>query len=156
MDDGSSPERRVVAVALLGLLPWTVVLLEGEASLVFGFGLVNTNPPTLVNLYDYLFVYTDGLPRRLQAWPAGVLLHAGALVSALGGLRRLEDPRLTGGLLVFAGLAHAQVALGLHASYGATAGIVVVPLGAAAAWAAAWWYYWPLVRERGLPGATGG
>ena len=61
MDDGSSPGRRLAAVVLLGLLPWTVVVFEGEASLVFGFGLVNTNPPDLVNLYDYLFVYTGGL-----------------------------------------------------------------------------------------------
>jgi uncharacterized protein (TIGR04206 family) len=85
MDDGSAPRRRLDAVACLGLLPWTVVLLDGEASLVFGFGLANTNPPTLVNLYDYLFVYTGGLPGRLQAWPAGVVLYVGALASAVGG-----------------------------------------------------------------------
>ena len=149
MDDGSSPRRRLAAVACLGLLPWTVVLLDGEASLVFGFGLANTNPPTLVNLYDYLFVYTGGLPGRLQAWPAGVVLYVGALASAAGGLRSFEDPRLTGGLLVFAGLSHGHVAYGLYRVYG-TSPATVLPVGALATWAVAWWFYWPLVRERGL------
>ena len=151
MGDGSSPGRRFVAVASLGLLPWTVILLDGEASLVFGFGLVNTNPPMLVNIYEYLFVYTDRLPQRLQAWPAGVVLHAGALASAIGSFRGLEDVRLTGGLLVFAGLAHAQVAYGLHRTFtGPGGGAVVVPLGALATWAVVYRYYLPLARERGL------
>ena len=149
MDDGSSPGRRLVAVASLGLLPWTVILLDGEASLVFGFGLVNTNPPMLVNVYDYLFVHTGRLPQRLQAWPAGVVLHAGALASAAGGLRSFEDPRLTGGLLVFAGLSHAHVAYGLYRVYGMSPA-TVLPVGMLATWAVAWWFYWPLIRERGL------
>jgi uncharacterized protein (TIGR04206 family) len=61
----------------------------------------------------------------------------------------LEDPRLTGGLLFFAGVAHAQVAYGLFRVYG-EAGPVVVPLGTVASWAIVWWFYWPLVRRRGL------
>ena len=149
MDDGSSPGRRLVAVASLGLLPWTVILLDGEASLVFGFGLVNTNPPMLVNVYDYLFVHTGRLPQRLQAWPAGIVLHAGALASAAGGLRSFEDPRLTGGLLVFAGLSHGHVAYGLYRAYGMSPA-TVLPVGVLATWAVAWWFYWPLVRKRGL------
>jgi uncharacterized protein (TIGR04206 family) len=149
MDDGSSPRRRLAAVACLGLLPWTVVLLDGEASFVFGFGLANTNPLTLVNLYDYLFVYTGGLPGRLQAWPAGVVLYVGALASAVGGLLSVEDPRLTGGLLVCAGLSHGHVAYGLYRVYG-TSPATVLPVGAVTTWAVAWWFYWPLVRKRGL------
>ena len=148
MDDGSSPGRRLAAVVLLGLLPWTVIVFEGEASLVFGFGLVNTNPPNLVNLYDYLFVYTGSLPGRLQAWPAGTVLYTGALTSAAGGLRSFEDPRLTGGLLVFAGLSHAHVAYGLYRVYGMSPA-TVLPVGALTTWAVAWWFYWPLARERG-------
>ena len=151
MGDGSSPRRRLVAVAFLGLLPWTVILLDGEASLVFGFGLVNTNPPMLVNVYEYLFVYTGRLPQRLQAWPAGVVLHAGALASAIRGLRGLEDARLTGGLLAFAGVAHARVAYGLHRAFMSPGGAVaVVPLGSLATWAVVYWYYLPLARERGF------
>jgi len=146
----SSPRRRLAVVLLATLLPWTVVLFGDEATFVFSFGLVNTNPPRLVNLYDYLFVFTDGLPRRLQAWPAGFFLHAGALASASTGLRDAEDPRLTGGLLLFAGFAHAQVAAGLYRTYGGAAGPLVLPVGALVAWAVVWWYYWPLVRKRGL------
>ena len=145
----AGPRRRLAAVVLLGLLPWTAVVLEEGVSLVFSFGLVSTDPLHFVDLYDYLFVHTAGLPRRLQAWPAGVLLYAGALASATSGIRDVEDPRLTGGLLLFAGVAHAQVAYGLYRTYGA-GGPLVVPLGAAATWTVVWWYYWPLVRRRGL------
>ena len=150
-DDGASPRRRLLAVLAVGLLPWTAVVSARGASFVFSFGLVNTGPLGLTNLYDYLFVYTAGLPERLQAWPLGVILHAGALASASGGLRGFEDPRLTGGLMLFAGVAHAQVAYGLYRTYvGTGASAVVLPVGALAAWAVAYRYYWPLARERGL------
>ena len=150
-DDGAPPRRRFLAVLVVGLLPWTALLSARGASFVFSFGLVNTGPLGLTNLYDYLFVYTAGLPERLRAWPVGVVLHVGALVSAAGGLRGLEDPRLTGGLVFFAGTAHARVAYGLYRTYvGTGASVAVLPLGALAAWAVAYWYYWPLARERGL------
>ena len=140
----AGPRRRLLAVIAVGLLPWTVIVFGRQSTLVFSFGLVNLDPLHLTNLYDYLFVYTDGLPRRLQAWPAGVLLHAGALASALGGIRAFEDPRLTGGLLFFAGIAHVQVSFGLYRT-----GLFVIPLGAVASWVVVWWYYWPLIRETG-------
>ena len=145
----NAPRRRALAVLLAGLLPWTVLVLEGGLGFVFAFGLVNTDPLHLVTISDYLFVHTEGLPRRLEAWPAGVLLHAGALACAVWNLRTPVDPRLTGGLLVVAGLLHAQVSIGLYRVYGA-GGPLVLPLGAFACWIVAWWYYWPLVRERGL------
>lgn len=140
----ASPRRRLLAVLVVGLLPWTVVAFGRQLTLVFSFGLVTLDPLHLTNLYDYLFVYTDGLPRRLQAWPAGVVLHVAALASALGGLRGLEDPRLTAGLLAVAGFAHLQVSVGLYRQ-----GLVVLPLGALCAWLVTWWYYWPLVRGSG-------
>ena len=150
-DDGAPPRRRFLAVLVVGLLPWTALLSARGASFVFSFGLVNTGPLGLTNLYDYLFVYTAGLPERLRAWPVGVVLHVGALASAAGGLRGLEDPRLTGGLVFFAGAAHARVAYGLYRTYvGTGASVAVLPIGALAAWAVAYWYYWPLARERGL------
>jgi uncharacterized protein (TIGR04206 family) len=71
-------------------------------------------------------------------------------VSVIGGLRDFEDPRLTGGLLLFAALAHAQVTYGLYPAYGFGAGPLVLPSGAVATVAVIWWYYWPLIRERGL------
>ena len=145
----TSPRRRLLAVLLVGLLPWTVVVLQDGVSLVFSFGLVNTDPFNLVHLYDYLFVYTAGLPRRLEAWPLGVVLYAGALACAVGSVWDYEVPRLTAGLLFLAGVAHAQVAYGLFQVYG-NAGPLVIPLGAMATWIVVWWYYWPLVKEHGL------
>jgi uncharacterized protein (TIGR04206 family) len=149
--ENSSTRRRVLAVCLLGLLPWTVIIAGQEATFVFAFGLVNTNPFHLTDLYSYLFIYTAGLPKRLQAWPAGVLLYAGALVSTLIGLVNREDPRLTGGLLFFAGVSHAQVTFGLYRAYGfGASGTLVLPVGAVATWAAVWWVFWPAMKERGL------
>lgn len=146
----STPRRRLLAVLAAGLVPWTV-LLVGEVTFVFSFGLVGLDPLNLTNIYEFLFVYTDGLPRRLQAWPAGVLLYAGALASAMTGLRGVEDPRLTGGLLAFAGVAHAQVTYGLFRTYGLpVTDIPVLPVGAVVSWAVVWWYYWPLARRKGF------
>ncbi|MFW5963276.1 MAG: TIGR04206 family protein [Natronomonas sp.] len=150
MSNDSTARRRLLAVFAVGLLPWTV-LLVGETTFVFAFGLVSLDPLHLTNVYEFLFVYTDALPRRLQAWPAGILLYAGALASATAGLRGFEDPRLTGGLLAFAGVAHAQVSYGLFRTYGLPLSeLPVLPLGAIASWAVVWWYYWPLARQKGL------
>ena len=145
----TSARRRLLAVLLVGCLPWTVLVLRDGLGLVFSFGLVNTSPLHVVHLYDYLFVHTAGLPRRLQAWPVGVVLHAGALACAVGSLWDREDPRLTAGLLLLAGVAHAQVSYGLYRIYGGV-GPLVVPLGALATWTVVWWYYRPRVQERGL------
>ncbi|WP_336134023.1 TIGR04206 family protein [Natronomonas amylolytica] len=150
MADDASPRRRLLAVLAVGLVPWTVVLVR-EPTFVFSFGLVSLDPFHLTNVYEFLFVYTEVLPRRLQAWPAGLLLYAGALASAIGGLRGYEDPRLTGGLLAFAGIAHAQVSYGLFWTYGLPVSeLPVLPVGAVASWLVAWWYYWPLARQKGL------
>ena len=150
VSDESTPRRRLLAVLAVGLLPWTV-LLVGEVTFVFSFGLVSLDPLHLTNVYEFLFVYTDALPRRLQAWPAGILLYTGALASAVAGLRDFEDPRLTGGLLAFAGVAHAQVSYGLFRTYALPLSeFPVIPLGAIASWTVVWWYYWPLARQKGL------
>jgi uncharacterized protein (TIGR04206 family) len=148
--DDASPRRRLLAVLAVGFVPWTVLLVR-EPTFVFSFGLVSLDPLHLTNVYEFLFVYTEVLPRRLQAWPAGILLHAGALASATGGLYGYEDPRLTGGLLSFAGIAHAQVSYGLFRTYGLpVSDLPVLPVGAVASWLVVWWYYWPVMRNRGL------
>ncbi|MFC6732354.1 MULTISPECIES: TIGR04206 family protein [unclassified Haladaptatus] len=134
---------RLLALLAVGLLPWTVILLNGQFTLVFSFGLVNTNPLHLTNLYDYLTRFTLGLPRSLQAWPASTLLYLGALVSAATGFLGREDRRLTGGLLVFAGGAQFYLTIGLIASLGNR----VFPLGMVALWTVAWWFYGPDLRH---------
>jgi len=135
-----TPVDRVVVVVALVAVPWTVLLLGGEYTLVFGFGLFNTNPSQLVTLYDYLFRFTAGpetLPGYLLAWPTSLLLYLGALASALGGVIGYEDRRVTAGLLIFAGLAQVSVALGLSRAIGR----VAIPLGTGCLWAVAWWFY---------------
>jgi uncharacterized protein (TIGR04206 family) len=147
----STPRRRLLAVALLVAVPWTVISIGEEYTLVFAFGLFNTNPPQLVTLYDYLFRFTAGpttLPEYLLAWPTSLLLYCGALASALGGVFGREDRRVTAGLLVFAGLSQVSVALGLSRITGRLA----IPLGTGCLWLLAWWFYWPDLRET-LPAA---
>lgn len=137
----STPGRRLATLAALAFVPWTVILIYGEVTLVFPFGLVNTNPPALVDLYT-LLSSGGGLPRNPELLPASVLLYAGALGSAAAALVDREDPRLTAGLLVFAGLAH----LGVTYAVAHRLRYTPFPLGALLLIAAAWWFYWPSVR----------
>lgn len=133
------------AVLGVGVVPWTVLLLDGEVTLVFAFGLFNANPPHLVTIYAYLVQFTNAatLPEHLLAWPTSVLLYLGALANALSGLVWREDRRVTAGLLVFAGVAQTTVALGLSRGIGRTA----VPFGAFCMWTVVWWFYWPDLRD---------
>lgn len=125
--------RRVVALLALLALPWTLVVSPNGTTLVFPWGLVNPSPLAVTTLYDYLLVYTQGLPDRLLAWPASVLLYAGAIASALGEpVVGREDPRVTAALLVLAGLNHGVFALGLSGN-----GTAAVPLGTGLLWAGA-------------------
>lgn len=136
-----SPGRRLAAIAALGVVPWTVILIYGEVTLVFPFGFFNTNPPALVDLYT-LLSSGGGLPRNPELLPASTLLYAGALLSAAAALVDREDPRLTAGLLVFAGLAH----LGVTYAVVHRLRYTPLPVGALLLFVAAWWFYWPSVR----------
>jgi len=136
----AGPRRRLAAVVAVGLLPWTVLVIGGELTLVFPVGLVNTSPPNFVLITDFFFRYTDGLPAFIEAWGSGVLLYVVALVSALASLRGRGDPRITALALVGAGLLQVQVFFGFDRRLGYTA----FPLGTVLLLAVAWWYYWPL------------
>jgi uncharacterized protein (TIGR04206 family) len=131
--------REAAVVAALALLPWTVLSWSDGVSAVFAWGLLNPAPPHVVLLSDYLFRFSGGpagLPERLLAWPMSVLLYLGALASAAGGFLGCEDRRVTGGLLVFAGVSHLGFTLGLQQP-----GMTVVPVGPVALWAVSWWVY---------------
>jgi uncharacterized protein (TIGR04206 family) len=139
---GTSAPWRLLAVAALALVPWTI-LSSGVLTLLFPFGLVNTTPLHLTTLLEYRR-FTGGfagLPGFLQAWPTSVLLYLGALASAIGGVAGHEDRRVTGGLLVFTAIAHLGLAVGFLRT-----GRLAVPLGPVLAVAVAWWCYWPAVR----------
>ena len=132
--------RRLVVVALLGLLPWTVLVIGSELTLVFPAGLVNTNPLQFVSIYDFFFRFTEGVPSFIESWRTGVLLYLLALVSALSGVVWREDPRITALALVGAALSQVGVFLGFNRRLGSLA----IPVGTVAILAAVWWYYWPL------------
>lgn len=136
--------RRGFALALSVLaVPWSVQAFgAGDVTLLFPWGLVNTNPLQVTTLPRYLFVYTAGLPEFILAWPLSVVLYLLAVASAALGLAAgREDVRVTGGLLVLAGVAQLSVASG----FSVQPGRVAYPLGTAALWVLAWWVYWPAV-----------
>ncbi|WP_435179590.1 TIGR04206 family protein [Halorussus sp. AFM4] len=139
--DRSADVRRLLALLSFLLVPWTVL---GSGDLVFAWGLATLDPVHVTTLPDYLFVYTRGLPNRLLAWPIAVALYLLAIANALLGTAapRLEDRRVTGGLLVLAGASDLWFALGLTRP-----GLVAVPVGSVLLWVAAWWFHWPDLRH---------
>lgn len=143
----STGRRGLVAVLALAAVPWSVqTFAAGGVTLLFPWGLVNADPLGVTTLYHFLFVYTAGLPDFVLAWPLSVALYLLALASAgLGAAVDREDARVTGGLLVLAGVAQLSVASGFSFQPGRTA----YPLGTAALWAVAWRVYWPAVRDGG-------
>jgi uncharacterized protein (TIGR04206 family) len=130
---------QLLALLLIFLAPWAVL---STGDLVFAWGLVTLDPIHVTTLPDYLFVYTRGLPRRLLAWPVAVLLYLLAFGSALLGTVDREDGRVTGGLLVFAGVSNLRFALGTGRP-----GLLVVPVGTVLLWTGAWWFYWSDLRS---------
>ncbi len=130
--------------ALLAI-PWSVqVFAVGDATFLFAWGLVNTNPPSVTTLFDFLFVYTRGLPAYILAWPLSTLFYAAALASAAVGWRTgREDPRVTAGLLVVAAVAQFRLAWG----FSIQPGRIAWPVASVAFLAVAWWGYWPMLRQ---------
>ncbi|WP_439026656.1 TIGR04206 family protein [Haloarchaeobius sp. DT45] len=142
-----SPRRRLAVVVLVGLFPWTVVLANGEYTMVFPWALVDPDSLHVTPIFDYLFRFTGGfasLPPFLQAWPLATLSLVAALVTAvIAATTGHEDPRLTGGLLALAGLTSFRLALGFLARPSQTA----VPVAGVLALVVAWRLYWPLVHS---------
>lgn len=137
----SSPRRRLLALLVLAVVPWTVVFVGDQVTLFFPFGVVNTDPLAFVDLPTW-FAGGGALPRNPELLPLSYLFHLGALLSALAGLWGREPPRLTAGLLVLAAVAHLGVAYSvLH-----RIAYLPVPVGPVLALAAAWWFYWPDLR----------
>ncbi|MDS0221087.1 TIGR04206 family protein [Haloarcula sp. S1AR25-5A] len=141
MDHG--PRRRLVAVVIAGLVPWTAVLIGTELTLVFSFGLFNTNPPELLPVYDYFLRFTGRLPQFIESWGSGVLLYVFALSSAVAGVVWREDVRLTALALAGAGLSQIPVFLGFNRRLN----YVAVPVGSLVLLAVVWWYYLPAIRS---------
>lgn len=137
-----TPRRRLAAVAALAVVPWTVIRIHGELTLVFPWGFLNTNPVELIDTYTLLVVAGGGLPRNPELLPLSILFYAVALGSAAAALVDREDPRLTAGLLVLAGVAH----LGVAHAFSHRLNYTPIPFGALLMPAVAWWYYWLSLR----------
>ncbi|MFC6826215.1 TIGR04206 family protein [Halopelagius fulvigenes] len=144
--DSPSDERAVLALLALLAVPWSVQrYADGGTTLLFAWGLLNTAPVRATTLTDFLFVYTRGLPEYIFSWPLSVAFYVCAAVSAVVGWRGgPEDPRVTGGLLVLAGVAQLSLAWGFSVQPGRTAW----PVGTLALWTVAWWAYWPRAKRR--------
>jgi len=140
--------RRLLAILAVGVVPWTVVFVGGDATLVLSIGLLDPTTLTLTDVYAYTFVHTRGLPASLFAWPLGAALYLLALGSALlGTATGHEDRRVTAGLLVLVALTQLTVAWGLTTRLGT----VAVPLGSVAALAVVALMEWPAIRGSVLP-----
>jgi uncharacterized protein (TIGR04206 family) len=137
-----SPRRRLAALVVLGILPWSVVLAGELLTVVFAFGMANPEALRLTRIDQYVFVYTRGLPLFLLSWPIGVVLYLFAVGSAAFALLDREDPRVTASLLVLVGLTQVSFAWG----FSRRIGYVAVPLAAVFTWTFVWWVYWPRVR----------
>jgi uncharacterized protein (TIGR04206 family) len=134
----STPGRRLLALLAVAVVPWTVVFIGNEVTLLFPFGVFNSNPPQLMDLYT-LLSFGWRLPRNPELVPLSYTFYALALVSvAVGAVRDAEPERLTAGLLVLAGVTHVGVAYSVAYRLQWTP----VPVGSLLLLAAAWWFYW--------------
>ncbi|WP_137283323.1 TIGR04206 family protein [Halorussus salinisoli] len=140
MADRTDP-RRLLALLAIAVVPWSVL---ASGDLVFAWGLMTTTPVHVTTLTDYLLVHTAGLPRRLLAWPVATFLYSLAVANAFVGwiAPDREDRRVTGGLLVLAGLSDLWFSVGLFRPDSP-----VIPVGTVLLWTAAWWFHWPDVRS---------
>ncbi|QHS17275.1 TIGR04206 family protein [haloarchaeon 3A1-DGR] len=164
-DSGSEDLRiddRAALAAAVGLLAVPVtVIVDGDAyTIVSLWGLVTVAPgpggETVVSgypLWRYLLDHPlsfGALPASIRAWPLALAFHLLAIGSVgTGVLWDREDRRVTGGLLVLAGIASLSVALGIGSRYGLgtpSAVGTVVPVAAICAWACAIALYGPALR----------
>lgn len=134
---------RLLAVLAVGVVPWTVVV-GTDLTLVFPFGLVSDDPWFLVSATDYLRLTPGGRAAHIDAWLIGAALYGVAVgLAALGALTGVEDPRLTGGLLVCAAVSQFPLAAG----FTRRVGYVALPVGSLLLLGVAWWWYWPAIRR---------
>ncbi|PSP75094.1 TIGR04206 family protein [Halobacteriales archaeon QS_1_68_20] len=132
----ATPSRgRLLAMAALAGIPWTVVPSPGTLVLVFPWGLASVDPLVVTWLPEYLRL-AGPVPRLLEGWPVAGGLYTLALASAAAGAFTVEDERVTGGLLVLAGASNLLVSLWLFRG-----GRVGLPVGTLLLWTAAWWFH---------------
>ena len=141
--------RRFLVVLALAFVPWTV-LVSRQLTLVFPFGLLNTNPPSLLTVTAYLRYSGGAFPGFVEAWLLGAGFYVVALASAGAGALGHEDRRLTGAFLALAAVGQFPLAWGWSVQprrFG-------LPVGSLLVLAVAWWWYWPAFRRSLVGEAT--
>ena len=146
----ATPRRRLLVLLALGVVPWTVLLIDRGVTVVnglFPLFVLDYNPGLAQSVRAVptwrFFLSGGGLPRNPELWPASIFLYLLALASA--GVRAAfdrGDPRFTGGCLLLAGLA----GIGVAFSFAHRPRYTTLPVGSLLACALAWWYYWPAFR----------
>ena len=102
---GRAWRRRLAVVLAVGLVPWAVQrFATGELFLRFAWGGMSFRPAVTVTP---LWVYPVGASvPLLSRWLVASLCWLAAVGSVLAGRVNREDPRLTAGLLVLAGVSN--------------------------------------------------
>lgn len=132
----SSLVNVLVAVTVAGLLPWSIQsFVGGEIFLRFAWGGVSFEPALTVQLLSEYPVLAG--PPILFQWALSTGIWLFALASAASAWIELEDPRLTVGLLVVAGLVNLSVAL----DFGIQPRRTGYPTGTLFLWVVAAWRY---------------
>ncbi|WP_280537028.1 TIGR04206 family protein [Halopenitus sp. POP-27] len=152
--------RALLVIVGLLVVPVTVIVDGATYTVVSLWGLVTIVPGAGGDLavsgypiWRYVLAHPlpfGALPSSIQAWPVALVFHLLAAGSAAAGVVvDREDPRVTGGLLVLAGVASLSVAIGLGSRYGLagpTVSTLVVPIATICAWACAAVLYGPPLR----------
>lgn len=126
----------LLLVLLAGLLPWSVQwFVGGEIFLRFAWGGVSFEPALTVQLLVEYPLFAG--PPILFQWALSTGVWLLALASAASALIGLEDPRVTVGLLVVAGLLNLSVAL----DFGIQPARTGYPTGTLFLWAVAAWRF---------------
>ena len=142
MPTDTAPRVRVLTILSLLVVPWTVVLVGTDLTLVMAWGLFDPVGPHVTVLPEYLAATGGAPPPFLLAWPVGVGIYGLGIASAVLEVLDRGDPRVTAGLLVLVGITQLTVTRGFLRR----GGYLVVPLGTLLAWTIAWWFYWADLR----------
>ena len=143
--------RRWLALAGCGALPWTAIVIGSELTLLFPYGVFNSNPPVLTDLVT-LLGYGWRLPRNPQLLVSSYSFYGLALLSATVGLVRpaREPVRLTAGLGVLAALTH----LAIVPSVAYRLGWTPLPVGSLVLVGVLWWWYGDALARLVSPSAA--
>jgi uncharacterized protein (TIGR04206 family) len=141
-------DRRLMALALLAVVPWTVVDYGSGFNVVFLWVSVAQRPFSYLPVWEYVLqvdVPLRTLPWRLLGWPVATALFAlAAVVEAIGRRVDRDWPLLGAGLLVLAAVVHLRTTRG----FDRTSPEFAVPVGPLLVFVLVWWAYGDAIVDR--------